>query len=110
MASNPTQGVLQWGIGLGSLALFGLIMLILFGNLSGNTGFAANSQGANDTTNFINNYTSSVLNTGKQFPTVGTILGVALLLVILIGILVYAVKRMTGVAQGGKGDSSGGFG
>ena len=108
MADNPTKGVLQWGIGLGSLALFGLIMLILFGNLSGNVGFAANSANANLTNQYIGNYTTSVANTGAQFPTVGTILGVALLLAILIGLLVYAVKRMSGVAGSGKGD--GGFG
>ena len=97
---------LAWGIGLGSLALFGLIMLILFGNLSGNVGFATGTQGANDTTNYIGNYTASVLNTGKQFPTVGTILGVALLLIILIAILVFAIQKMSGVAGGSKGGGS----
>lgn len=107
---NPVQGLLVWGVGIGSLALFSLIMLILFGNLSGNVGFAANSQGANDTNNFIGNYTTSVTNVGKQLPTVGTILGVALLLLILIAVLVYAVKRMSGVAGGSSGGDSGTFG
>lgn len=191
MAENPTKYVLEWGIGLGALSLFGLIMLILFGNLgSSQVGFnnatisntnVTNQTGAyinlsnytlsgfnsswsdiiitravnasngstitaslysvntsgvvrntttafwdsvwltfnydnsyvtqiqKDVDNYQSNYTGSVLNTGKQFPTVGTILGVALLLVILIGILVYAIKRMGGVANMG-GKSSGGSG
>ncbi len=99
--------VMSWSILLAGLALLLLIMLILFGNLSGNVGFAANSQGANDTDNFIQNYTQSVLNTGKQFPVVGTIIGVALLLAILIGILIFALTKMAGI-QGRS--SAGNFG
>ncbi len=97
--------VMGWVIGLSGIALMLLIMLILFGNLSGNVGFAANTQGANDTDNFIGNYTSSVLNTGSQFPVVGTIIGVALLLFILISLLIFALVRMSKV-----GGSSGNFG
>ena len=37
--NNPFKTILAWVTGLGSIALFLLIMLILFGNLSGNTGF-----------------------------------------------------------------------
>lgn len=100
---NSTKSILQFGIGIGVLALFFLIMLILFGNLSGNVGFAAGTQGANDTSNLITNYTGSVINTAKQLPTVGTILGVALLLLILIAVLVFAIKKMGGIAGGSKG-------
>ena len=97
--------VMGWVIGLSGIALMLLIMLILFGNLSGNVGFAATTQGANDTENFIGNYTQSVLNTGSQFPVVGTIIGVALLLFILISLLIFALVKM-----GKVGGSGGNFG
>ncbi len=188
MAKGKSGGgqntVMSWSILLSSLALFLLIMLILFGNLSGNVGFTTvgttiqvnnesptwvnssnytfavtnsstatyviinmwnltnpslvpsgfyqidgdiiftngtdyphdtnttytyvyttDSTGLKNTNDFINNYTTSVLNVSKQFPVVGTIIGVALLLLILIGILVFALKRMGGVSsQGGGGN------
>ncbi len=94
-----------WVLGIGIIALIGLIMLILFGNLSGNVGFAVNSSGWNDTQNLILNYSRSVTNISKQFPTVGTIVGVALLLVILIGILIFAIQKMMGISGGGGGKS-----
>ncbi|KKK40461.1 hypothetical protein LCGC14_3064650 [marine sediment metagenome] len=100
--------VMNWSIGLAGIALLGLIMLILFGNLSGNVGFAANTQGANNTDNFIGNYTQSVLNTGQQFPTVGTIIGVALLLFILISLLIFALVKLGKI--GGASSSGGNFG
>ena len=193
------QTVMSWSIGVASIAFLGLIMLILFGNLSGNVGFTQDSvvitvtnesayvapvhanltgyllsgynttwssitltdllnstdgSGAPDgewnfsittgngtissvgvltnattlfefdnvsasytyshsydsiglanTNNFINNYTQSVLNTGEQFPTVGTIIGVALLLFILISLLVFALVRLAKI-----GGSGGNFG
>ena len=89
--------IMGWVIGVAAIALLGLIMLILFGNLSGNVGFAAGTQGANDTDNFISNYTTSLLNTSSQFPVVGTIIGVGLLLFILIALLVFALVRMNKV-------------
>jgi len=100
--------VMQWSIGLAGIALLGLIMLILFGNLSGNVGFDALTVGANNTNDFINNYTQSVLNTGEQFPTVGTIIGVALLLFILIALLIFALTRLSNI--GGRTGSGGNFG
>ena len=179
--------VMGWVIGVAAIALLGLIMLILFGNLSGNVGFgndattitvtnetggyfnstgyqlaqfnstttsfsvtsafnatddapinsseftvpnatafvfnATNteypdvlisytyahsfpSQGLTDTNNFISNYTTSLLNTSSQFPVVGTIIGVGLLLFILIALLVFALVRMNKVG----GTSRGSFG
>ncbi len=184
------QTVMEWSIGLAGIALLGLIMLILFGNLSGNVGFtddtntitatnetgayinitgytlsgynsswssitltslwntttnfkigngngtissigvltnATNStysafndgvnvsytyvhsfpsQGLTDTNQFIGNYTKSVLNTGSQFPTVGTIIGVALLLFILISLLIFALVKLSKIG----GSSGGNFG
>ena len=191
--------VMNWSIGLAGIALLGLIMLILFGNLSGNVGFtqdsktitvtnesadtvgvdiaylnetgytlsgynsswsaititaiwnlsisdnynitigtdnasissgvvtnttstydglenvsmsytyayATDSVGLANTNNFIGNYTESVMNTGKQFPTVGTIIGVALLLFILISLLIFALVKLGKI---GGGSSGGNFG
>lgn len=108
--NNPVDGIIKWGVGVGVLALFGLIMLILFGNLSGNVGFATGTQGANDTAALIGNYTTSVRNVASQFPTVGTILGVALLLLILIGVLVFAIKKMSNISTSGNSGGSETFG
>lgn len=107
MAKSPASGIVGWSVAIATVAFFGLIMLIIFGNLSGNVGFAANSAGANNTNNYINNYTQSVTNTGKQLPAVGTILGIALLLVILIGLLIYALTEMRKVQGGSSGSSFG---
>lgn len=104
------QTVIFWALGLGILAFIGIILLILFGNLSGNTGFAVDSQGANDTEAVINNFTLSQTNLASQFPVVGTILGIALLLVILIGVLVFAVRKLMGAANLTGGGSNANFG
>lgn len=107
MGDNPLKVVLAWGIGIGTLAFFFLIMLILFGNLSGNVGFASGTAGYNDTQNVIGNYTTGVVNTSAQFPTIGTILGVAVLLLILVAILIWAMTKLgslnTGTASGSFG-------
>ena len=187
---NPLKVVMGWGIGIGSLALFLLVMAILFGNLSGNTGIAdgtvtntvtnetsawlnatnyglsgyntswsgitvtalwnastggvgvynltipvaqarvltggnINSTNATAYTNvsvsytyvytyqtqeetnaesIIGNYTTSTVNTSAQFPTIGTILGVVVLLVLLVAVLIYAVRKMSSLtSSGGKG-------
>ena len=102
--------ILMWGLGIGVLALTLLILVIIFGNLSGNVGFAETTQGFNDTQSIILNYTSSAVNTAEQFPVTGTILGIALLLAILIGVLVFAVKKMMGVAGASSGGSNASFG
>ena len=183
---NVSMGVVMgWMIGVASIALLGLIMLILFGNLSGNVGFGTQgttiqvnnetpswvnssnytfavtnsstsnyaiinmwnvsadlvpsgfyqvdgdvifSNGTNylgagitnttytyvyttdtigkqNTDNFINNYTKSVSNTSEQFPVVGTIIGIGLLLLILISLLVFALVqlgKMSGAGSGGN--------
>ena len=101
-SDSNMKTVMGWSIGLAGIALLGLIMLILFGNLSGNVGFASGSQGDNDTAQFIGNYTESVLNMGSQFPTVGTIIGVALLLFILISLLIFALVKLSKIGGAGQ--------
>jgi hypothetical protein len=74
-------------------------------NVSGNLLF--DSQGKIDADNLIFNYTRGVTNTSAQFPVVGTIIGVALLLIVLIGVLIFAIKKLGGAGSfGGSGGSS----
>ena len=103
------KSVIYWALGIGIVALILLIMLVLFGNLSGNVGFAASTTGYNNTQNVINNYSASAVNTSAQLPVVGTILGVAILLVILLGVLIYAIRKLMGVTQAAGGSSNGNF-
>lgn len=98
-----------WVLGIAVIAFILLIMVIIFGNLSGNVGFTSGSQGYNDSQDVITNYTASAVNTADQFPTVGTIIGVAILLVILIGLLIFAIRKMMGVS-GVAGGSNASFG
>ena len=100
------RAILGWVLGVGIIAFVGLIMVIIFGNLSGNVGFADGTQGFNDTQNIILNYTQSVTNTSAQFPTVGTIIGIAILLLILIALLIFAIRRMMGVAGTTSGSNA----
>jgi hypothetical protein len=91
------KGVMGWVLGVGVIAFIALIMVIIFGNLSGNVGFATDTQGYNDTQDIILSYTESATNTAEQFPTVGTIVGIAILLLILISLLIFAIRKMMGV-------------
>ena len=104
------KGILGWVLLVAIIAFILLIMVIIFGNLSGNVGFSSGTQGYNDTQSIILNYTQSAVNTTAQFPTVGTIIGIAVLLLILIGLLVFAIRKMMGVADASSGSTNASFG
>jgi len=104
--AEGAKTVLMWVLVIGIIALILLIMAILFGNLSGNVGFTKYSQGYNDTEHIILNYTESAVNVAEQLPTVGTILGVAILLSVLIFILVFAIRKMMGVTSATGGSNA----
>ena len=109
-SSGMPQGlktVIMWSLGVGILALIFIVLLILFGNLSGNVGFAVGSEGYNNTQAVIGNYSLSATNTSAQFPVVGTIIGIALLLVILIGVLIFAIRKLMGVTSASGSNKSG---
>ena len=81
-------------------------------------GIAYDSQVDIYSADLIRNYTKGATNTSTQFPVVGTIIGVALLLLILIGVLIFAITKLGGVSSvggssfggsGGMGGSSGKF-
>ncbi len=108
---ESARSILNWVLVIGIAAFLLLILTIIFGNLSGNVGFAADTQGFNDTENIILNYTRSAVNTASQFPTVGTIIGIAFLLLILIGLLIFVIRKMMSVSTvGGGGSSNASFG
>jgi hypothetical protein len=93
---------MSWVIGISSIALVVLVLLIIFGNLSGNLGFATGSQGYNDTNAVINNVTSGVDKLVTQFPTVLLFVGIGLLLFVLIGVLAWVIKKMSNVGGSNK--------
>lgn len=97
---NPGKSVINWMIVFVIIGLLGLIALIIFGNLSGNVGFAANSQGANDTNQYIGNVTGSIKNVGAQLPVSGTILGIVLLITLLVGVLAFVIYKLNRVNSG----------
>ena len=70
-----------------TLGLIGLVFLILFGNLSGNLGFASGTQGYNDTEAVITNLTGGAT-TFFGFANVWfTLLAVVLLIIIIISVI-----------------------
>lgn len=100
MAVGGIKETMGWVIGVSSIALVLLVLLIIFGNLSGNLGFAVGTQGYNDTQSVIGNVTSGVGKLTSQFPTVLLFVGIALLLFVLIGVLAYVIKKMSGFGKG----------
>ena len=102
MADTGIKTTMGWVIGVSTIALILLVLLIIFGNLSGNLGFAANTQGYNDTQNVINNVTSGVGKLTTQFPTILLFVGIGLLLFVLIGVLAYVIRKMSGLGGSNK--------
>lgn len=91
---------------LGSIGFIGLVFLIIFGNLGGNTGFAAGSQGANDTSTVINNITAGYKTFFGFSPTLFTAAAIVLLITMFVGLLllvVGVVKKLTTKSSGGFG-------
>lgn len=80
------------------IGFLGIVWLMIFGNLTGNLGFTAGSQGANDTNSVITNLTGGVKTFFSTSNTWFTILGIVLLITILLGLL----KLVMEIAQGRK--------
>jgi len=91
--------------GLGVIGFIGIVWLMIYGNLSGNLGFTANSAGFNNTEGVINNLTGG-FNTFFGFSnTFFTIAAIVLLIFMLVGLLYIVMKIAEG--QKGKKQSSG---
>ena len=80
---------------IGSVALFLLALLLIFGNLSGNLGFTDDSLADNESTEVITDLTEASTNISDQFGTIFTLVGVLL----LIGAVV-AMTKMFGLGGG----------
>lgn len=81
-------------MGLLTLGLMGILFLIIYGNLSGNLGFAVGSQGYNDTEAVIGNLTGGA----TQFFSFSNVWFVLTAITVLIGIVlgvIYMVKRVS---------------
>ncbi len=81
-----------------TLGLTGLLFLIVFGNLSGNLGFVALSQGANDTNQVIENLTGGAVQFFSFSNVWFTLLAVVLLIIIVMSVI--------GVVQSNKSSFS----
>ena len=81
-----------------SVAILLLGLLLIFGNLSGNLGFTADSANYNSSEEVITDVTSGVTNLSDKFGTIFTILGVLLLISAIIWML-----KLFGLGGGKKG-------
>ena len=91
---------------LGVIGFIGVIWLLIYGNLSGNLGFAAGTTGFNNTENVISNLTAG-FNTFFTFSnTFFTIAAIVLLIFMFLGLLAIVVLIMR-MQQGASG--KGGF-
>ncbi len=103
--SSFADKVMESGKAINSLMVIGflgIIWLIIYGNLSGNVGFAAGTAGFNNTEGVIENLTSGIGTFYGFAPTWFIILAIVLLIVILVGLLGIVLK----IAQSSK---NGGF-
>ena len=87
--------------GLLGIGLLGILYLVIYGNLSGNLGFAALSTGANNTNKVIGNLTGGVVTFFSFSGTLFTLTAITL----LIGIILVVI----GLVKGGRGSAAGGF-
>ena len=60
----------------------------------------ASSGSRNDLRSIQGNYSKGLINTSVQFPAIGTIIGIAILLIILIALLIFVIVKMMGVSTG----------
>lgn len=110
MSSQTVKKILEGGqaVGaLGGIGIFLFILAIVFGNLSGNSGFAAGSQGANDTAAILANNTLGIRTYSGNLPLVYQALGITLLIFVFVGLASYAFSafmKLTQGARGGYGD------
>lgn len=89
--------------GLMVLGFLGLVWLMIYGNLSGNMGFASGTQGYNDTEVVIANLTTGARTFFGFSNTLFTIVAIVLLITILLALLyiVMGIVKMTKKSGGG---------
>ena len=91
---SALEGAERIFLALLTIGLMGLLFLIIYGNLSGNLGFASGTQGYIDTEAVIGNLTSGA----TEFFTFASVWFILTAITILIGIVlgVIALVRKTG--------------
>ena len=89
--------------GLGVIGFIGIVWLMIYGNLSGNLGFAAGTAGSNNTESVIANLTQGFGTFFGFSNTFFTIAAIVLLIFMLVGLL--AIVMM--IASGRKKKESG---
>ena len=90
--------------GLGVIGFIGIVWLMIYGNLSGNLGFATGTQGFNNTEAVIDNITAGFGTFFGFSNTFFTIAAIVLLIFMLVGLLAIVMLIAKG-QKGGKGDS-----
>ena len=100
-AEKALKGAEAIFLSLLTIGLMGLLFLIIYGNLSGNLGFASGSAGANNTESVIANLTDGA----TQFFTFSGVWFILTAITILIGI-VLGVIALVKKTSGGRGFSS----
>lgn len=105
MKYNVAKKVQDAGLiigGLGVIGFIGVVWLMIYGNLSGNLGFAVGTQGYNDTEQVIANI-SGGFNTFFGFSdTWFTIAAIVLLIFMLVGLLAIVMLISKGYSQKGQ--------
>ena len=85
------------------LGFLGIVWLMIYGNMSGNLGFAAGTDGYTNTQAVITNMTTGAKTFFNFAPTFFTITAIVLLITILLGLLsiaVYIYKSYSGKGSG----------
>lgn len=88
---------------LGVIGFIGIVWLMIYGNLSGNLGFAASTTGYNNTEGVINNMTTGFGTFFGFSNTFFTIAAIVLLIFMLVGLL--ALVMTIAKTMGGKNSS-----
>ena len=101
-AEKALKGAEAVFLALLTIGLMGLLFLIIYGNLSTNLGFAANTAGYNNTEAVISNLTAGA----TQFFTFSSVWFILTAITILIGI-VLGVISLVRKASGGGGSFTG---
>ncbi len=67
------------------------------------------SEAKNDLDSIKRDYSQGLVNEAAQLPTVGTIIGISILLAILISLLTFAIRRMMGIGNMSTGSANSKF-
>lgn len=101
---STSKKVREAGLVIGALGVIGflvLIWLMIYGNMSGNLGFAAATQGYNDTEQALGNFTGGFKTFSGYAGTFFTIAAIVLLVFMLLGLLALIMSIMNKQSKSG---------